>query len=150
MRIPVINFATNYKYNNFQGLWGKTTKNKEYDDVLNVPRYVEYRYYYPFLDESQERISQIINENQDAYFDDNSNYNVRICNQCSTLPYDEQTYNKYANVTSRTELTKDILDIHSNIDNLYLDNVSSATQKPAKNNTITGILDLIFAEQNYF
>ena len=47
----------------FQGLWGKTSRSSDFDQVLGIPKVEEVCYYYPFNDETPEQIQSVIDKN---------------------------------------------------------------------------------------
>ena len=58
MNIPLFNSFENLNVANkqsFQGLWGKTSRSSDFDQVLGIPKVEEVCYYYPFNDETPEQ-----------------------------------------------------------------------------------------------
>ena len=71
MNIPLFNSFENLNVANkqsFQGLWGKTSRSSDFDQVLGIPKVEEVCYYYPFNDETPEQIQSVIDKNTEAAF----------------------------------------------------------------------------------
>jgi hypothetical protein len=120
MKIQAVNNIQNNKLNpNFKGLWGKTSlSTADFDPVLSIPT-IEYTYYYyPFLKETKEEIAQKQQEVQKAVIDRSEGtpkYVIHDFKVCTTLPFDEKTYNNYKKVSNVNKLAEKSLQIFYNM-----------------------------------
>jgi len=144
MKITPINYSYNYsniqtKSQNFEGLWGKTSRNTDFDKVLGVPTVRETYYYYPFSDETTERINQVVSENTDAdIVEENGNfrYMIKDCKICTTLPFKEVNFDTYSAMDSSSRLTKNARVVHYCAKNKYITNQYGNEQVSAANDAV--------------
>ncbi len=148
MKIAPLNYTNNGNINKnqaFQGLWGKTSRNSDFDQALGIPKVEEVCYYYPFNDETQEQIQSVIDKNTEAYIDeseDTPKYKIRDCRVCTTLPFQEVHYINYATLSPKSKLNNRIKLIHSFVKDKFVTNEYGPSQESAKNDEIAQKLNL--------
>ncbi len=136
MKITPVNYSYNKsqsKAQNFKGLWGKTSRNTDYDAALGVPKVEDVYYYYPFSGEKKEEIEEVKNKYTSAYVENNSKYRVKDCRVCTYLPFTKADYDGYSSLTDGSKLTKDDKSIHSYVQDKYVNNEYGNNQTPAVN-----------------
>ncbi len=148
MNIPLFNSFENLNVSNkqsFQGLWGKTSRSSDFDQVLGIPKVEEVCYYYPFNDETPEQIQSVIDKNTEAYIDeseDTPKYKIRDCKVCTTLPFQELHYINYATLSPKSKLNNRIKIIHSFVKDKFVTNEYGPNQESAKNDEVAQKLNL--------
>ncbi len=136
MKIIPIKYTNINNSQNFKGLWGKTSRNTDYDCALGVPKVEDDYYYYPFADESSEEIKKIHSENTKAYVEDSSRYRIKDCKICATLPFNKNMYEAYTAIKDKKEITDNIQFIHYFVKDKYIDNEYGNKQKSAVNDIV--------------
>ena len=132
MRISAI---SNYSKPNFQGLWGKTSKNIDIDEALGVRREDEVKYYYPFKDEDERAAYILVQGIKHAYIDEKAPaYYVNDARVCATLPFTEAEYLTYKNLTDKKQATDTTVKIHKYVENKYLNPEYGAQEKAQNQN----------------
>lgn len=144
MQITPVNYYSysnkQQKIQNFEGLWGKTTRKTDYDEAMGIPKIQEVYYYYPYMDESSEQIQKQIDNNTNAYIDEqngNSRYQIKECKVCTTLPFKEAHFRNYSEMTKADRLTPNIKRVHYSVRDKYINNVYGNEQKSAINDVVT-------------
>ena len=130
MRISAIN---NCSKQNFQGLWGKTSKNIDIDEALGVRKEDEVKYYYPFKDEDPREAYLLVQGIKHAYIDEKEPaYYVNDARVCATLPFTEAEYLAYKSLQDKKQATDTTVKIHEYVANKYL-NAEYGVQQSAQN-----------------
>ncbi len=95
MKISPIN---NYNIKqNFQGLWGRTQKNNDFDQGMCILKNETTYYYFPFLGEKKEDLDRMVQEGNHSRLDKvNNRYERQIFKLCATLPFTEAEYKAYS------------------------------------------------------
>lgn len=97
--LSVNNFNLNNKSLNFNGLWGKTTKSVDYDEVIASTKVTQNAYYFPFVNETQMEIDKAVDENTSSQIikgeDGKRQLLVRNCLVCAPLPISSKQYEAY-------------------------------------------------------
>ena len=128
--------TSNFNGQNFSGLWGKTTRRTDFDNVLCVPRIKEVRYYYPFVDETPEEIDAVVNDKKKAFIVDENGfpkYRIFDCKLGKKLPFNQQQYDAYSQLTEIRKNDKSIEEIHSKVREKYINDIYGNQQLPAYN-----------------
>lgn len=152
MRITQNNFTYNsLKHNhqvntqNFKGLWGKTSRNSDFDSVLGIPKIEETSYYYPFADETKDDVRKIVSANTSAIIDesdDSPKYKIKDCKICTTLPFKKVHYDNYAAMTASSKLYNNMRTVHYSVKDKYTNNGYGSEQISAMNEEVAKKLDL--------
>ena len=139
------NFGNINKTQNFQGLWGKTSRNSDFDQALGIPKVEEVCYYYPFQDETKEEIKSVVENNTEAYIDESDEtpkYRLRECKVCTTLPFQEINYLNYASMSPKTKLQGKMRIVHAYAKDKYTTSEYGPKQSPAINEDIAQKLNI--------
>lgn len=150
MKINSINYSLNYnkpthKAQNFEGLWGKTSKNTDFDAVLGIPKVEETSYYYPFSDETQDEINKVVKENTSADIDETDGamkYKINDCRVCTTLPFKKVNFENYTAMNEKSKLYSNTKVIHYSVKDKYLNNGYGSEQISASNENVAKKLDI--------
>ena len=122
---------------NFNGLWRKTSKRTDIDDVLYVPQTTIIKYYCPFLDESPNDIRRILEERQNARIvvteRGHTRYFVNECKLCSKIPFTQRQYEDYMCLDDDYKDNKLITELHSFVKDKYVNEDVDEEQVPAYN-----------------
>lgn len=122
---------------NFRGLWGKTSKSTDFDAVLNIPKTQVTSYYYPFNDESEKEIKQVLQQNTKADIKSAHGVDRFLLEQCKlgyTIPCSAEQYNKYYNARKLPSVLPEpmrSIDRHSS--DKFRNNMFGLAQEPARN-----------------
>lgn len=119
---------------NFNGLWGKTSRRTDFDRSLGVPKVEDTYYYYPFSDETQDEIKQVLKQNNDALINDDdgfTKYITKYCKLCTTLPLKKVNYENYINMKPSNKLTTMMRRVHYCVKDKYRTNEYGLDQVPA-------------------
>ncbi len=141
MKISPLNYLMNAKLNkiqNFQGLWGKTSRTSDFDQALGIPKVEEVCYYYPFSDEAPSEIQSVVEKNTKAYIDESDEvpkYWLKECKVCTTLPFNELSYLNYATM-SKPKIQGKLRVVHALAKDKYTDNVYGPNQCSAVNEQV--------------
>ncbi len=143
MKIAPVNYSfytnKNQKLQSFEGLWGKTSRNTDYDEAMGIPIIQEVCYYYPYLDENPEQIQKQIEKNTGAYVveeNGNSRYKTKECKLATILPFTEAQFLNYFGFTISDELTQNIKRIHALLGDKYVNNIYGKEQQSAINEAV--------------
>ena len=148
MKIAPLNYSNNLNINKtqpFQGLWGKTSRNSDFDQALGIPKVEEVCYYYPFKDETSEQIQAVIEKNTEAFIDeseDTPKYKIRDCRVCTTLPFQEVHYINYATMSPKSKISNKLKIIHSFVKDKFLTSEYGPSQGSAVNDEIAQKLNM--------
>lgn len=123
MKITSIN---NFKNNisntqNFNGLWGKTSKTSDMDPALGIVKVQTTSYYYPFKDENLKAAEMLVLGEKRAAIKEKPQprYEVQDCKLCATLPFTEAEYKNYKSIKKGTRLNDLFRDIHKIVPRFY-------------------------------
>lgn len=147
MKITPLNYSYTNKMSktqNFEGLWGKTSKNSDIEQSLGITKVEEVCYYYPFEDETAEDIQCIVEENTEAYIDESESvpkYKVKECKVCTTLPFNELSYLNYATLSPKAKLSNKVKIVHACAKDKYTTNEFGPSQESAVNEAVARKLD---------
>ena len=136
----VLSISNNYtsRMQNFNGLWGATTKHTDIEPTLGVNAVSITSYYYPFIDESKESVKALALANSSANLEtpngnQKPNYVVNECKICSTIPFSQDDFNSYYNETNPSaRFTKNKQRLHSFVFNKFI-NPDYGKQQSASN-----------------
>ena len=100
MNISSVNsFNVNNRQVSFDGVWGKTTKSVDYDEVIATTKVTQEAYYFPFINETQMDIDKAVEDNTSSQIvkgdDGKRQLLVRNCKVCAPLPITSTQYNSY-------------------------------------------------------
>ena len=142
MKITPVNYIqyNNHNTQNFSGLWGKTSRTSDFEQALGIPKIHECCYYYPFSDEKNEQIDKVVQDNKNAFIDQengNSKYKIKECKVCTTLPFTEKQYTEYLDMDNKSLINSLTKKIHSFVSDKYTTNEFGLSQKPAENDIIS-------------
>lgn len=115
------------KTQSFQGLWGRTSVNPpDIDPVLGIKTHYETCYYYPFADESEDEIKDVVSKNSLAFVDDTvkpNTYVIKECKVCTTLPFKKVNFDNYYAATAKdVTYTSNNRKIHALVKDKYTNN----------------------------
>ncbi len=133
------------KIQNFEGLWGKTSRNSDFDQALGIPKVEEVCYYYPFKNETPDQIHEVVSKNTEAYIDESEEipkYKIKDCKVCTTFPFEEIHYLSYAMMPSKSKLSNKIKIIHSYVKDKYTTNKYGPEQTSAVNEEVVKRLNM--------
>lgn len=139
------NFGNINKLQNFQGLWGKTSRNSDFDQALGIPKVEEVCYYYPFQDETREEIQSVVEKNTEAYIDeseDTPKYKIRDCRVCTTLPFQKDYYLNYVALSSKSKLQDKMKVVHTYVKDKYTTSEYGPKQSSAVNENLVQKLNI--------
>lgn len=131
MKITPTNNVYNLKNNNilkspgFNGLWGKSSSNSDVDPAIGVLKVQETYYYYPFCDEDESSVTEIVRENSSANIDTKGpspRYFVKDCRVCATLPFTQSDYEHYKSLSGSSSMNNTDKKVHSYSKGLYRTN----------------------------
>ena len=150
MKISTINNVfNNQKYTNFNGLWGKTSLCSDFNKGINIPIITTTYYYFPYKNETEEKVQSIIRKNisagtiringQDQLID-------KKCKKGVTLPFTEEEYNTYRNLseddfkdtTPKSYINQWAKFVHDWVSDKYTN--KDGQQITAKNETISQLI----------
>lgn len=140
MKISPVNNYRNIQKNHqsFNGLWGKTSINTDYDESLGIPKIEHIFYYYPFKNESQASVDEIVRANTYANIEKDaggiSKYVINECKVCATLPFDDKSFQQYKNADDNVVLSDILMRINRIASKMYCDN--SINQSEAQNMSV--------------
>lgn len=145
MRITALNQTHNLKQNNvqsFKGLWGRTTVTNDQEPAMCIFKNLETTYYYPFSDETEDDIAEVISHNTYAFIDETiPQYKVKECKVCTSLPFTQSTYEKYAASGQYTPITENLRKIHTFVHDKYITNELNQ-QQSASNKALASRLNV--------
>ncbi len=147
MQINSINYNNKQmvKTPSFEGLWGKTSKNTDFDVVLGVPKVEETSYYYPFADETREEINKVIKENTKADIEEQGGsikYKINDCRLCTTLPFKQSHFDNYRVMNEKSKLYNNMKTVHYSVKDKYINNGYGSEQVSAINEKVAQRLDI--------
>lgn len=150
MQINSSNYSFNFnkqtvKNPNFEGLWGKTSRNTDFDVVLGIPKIEETSYYYPFADETKEEINKIVTENTRADIEGSSGtikYKINDCRICTTLPFKKVDFDNYTSINEKSDINSNMKTVHYLVLDKYINNGYGAEQTSALNEKVAQKLDI--------
>lgn len=147
MKITPLNYSNTNKISktqNFEGLWGKTSRTSDIEASLGIPKVEEVYYYYPYSDETQAEIQHVVDENTEAYIDESDSvpkYKVKECRVCTTLPFNELSYLNYATLSPKAKISSKIKLVHSYAKDKFVTNEYGLNQEAAVNEEVSRMLD---------
>lgn len=147
MQINLINYNNKpmVKIPSFEGLWGKTSKNTDFDAVLGVPKVEETSYYYPFADETKAEIAKVVQENTKADIEEQGGsikYKINDCKVCTTLPFKQVHFDNYRAMNEKSKLYNNMKTVHYSVKDKYINNGYGSEQVSAINEKVAQKLDV--------
>lgn len=148
MKIVPFNLCRNQNLNkiqNFEGLWGKTSRTVDFEQVLGIPKVQEVCYYYPFKDETPEQIQEVVSKNTEAYIDESNNtpkYKIRECRVCTTFPFVEEDYLSYTTMSPMSKISNQSRAIYSYVKDKFITNKYGPNQISAVNEEVEKKLNI--------
>ena len=105
----------------FKGVWGKASQVSDIEPAMNIPLIKKYYYYFPFKDESEAQIAQVLKENSEAKIvhDGEDKYIIKEAKRTLRTSFTEAEYNKYRALSSSSKMDSNMKNIHSILRNKY-------------------------------
>ncbi len=135
------------KNQSFSGLWGKTSSMTDFDPGLSVPVTTTTYYYYPFRDEKPSEVDKVIKSKSSAQIVDYRRYVINDCKQCMMLPFSEQDYKDYSEISSASDIKPITKIVHRNVRDKYTNSVlykQDSAANPIIGPTIDALLYLLY------
>lgn len=146
MRISSIN---NYSHmtnrqQSFNGVWAKTIKAcPDYDNVIATTIITQTASYFPFADETQEQIDEVVNKNSSSQIikDDDGRRQllVRNCVVAPKMKVNKSHYDEYVKLRDIENISDELTYTHAFVKDKYLDSGfddADGIQRPAINRDV--------------
>ena len=132
--------STPAKTQGFNGLFGTPSFVTDIEPALQIPMVKHFFYYYPFADESEKQIQDVLKANSDAKIVSDKNgdkYVVKECKRSISSSYTTEDYNKYSKLPANTKATGIMAKIHNDVKLKFIDSGITGSQTSAVNENVT-------------
>lgn len=154
MKISSINYY-NKPQTTFNGIWGKTIKSyPDYDPVIATNIITQTATYFPFADETQEQIDEVVNQTaSSAIIRDDTGKRQLLVRNCVVGPkmkVNQNYYDEYVKLKDIDNISRELTYTHAFVRDKYLDSGfedPEGIQKPAINKAVYNAFERKKAEK---